>query len=216
MSGGRPVARTAPLLLLPLLAGCHATVAATPRTVAWYAPLAAEAPGECDPVEYYVAARRPLDVRFRVALGEDGRARDLAFVGATGEGASDDQAAFAADVVRHLFRCRRPLAPDASRFVQGYTLHFAPLVEASVEPGCGADLRFPPGALDKALEADVHVGVGLAADGRLTVAWVDGATGAGFAEASVGALRKCRFGSARLGDRPIPFFLRYTTRFVYQ
>lgn len=190
-------------------------VPAAPYTVEWAAPADGIA-GACDAREYTASAERAAEFVFDVVVGDDGRAAHLAVTRSTGD---DAKLAFATDVVRHLFRCRHVLAAGAPRLVTGYRFRFAPVTHLPFvdSTACGRAARYPAAAEEAGRIARVRAGVGLDEEGHVTVVWVDGAGGNGFAEAAVGALaHRCPFGAARVGAERVAFFLIYTFEFAFR
>jgi hypothetical protein len=151
--------------------------------------------------------RRAVDFEFDVTVGSDGRASDVHAIGV-------DVPAAAISVVRRVFRCQHQLWPDTVGKPQHYRFHVAPLASMPAVNTwkCGYEVVYPSGQVRA--DADVQVGVGLDEHGRVDVAWVDGASGSGFAEAAVDAIaHRCKFGPAFLDGRPIPAFFIYTFAF---
>lgn len=182
-------------------------------TVEWLAP-ADQTEGPCDAVEYTAFRLAPSEVALDVTVGANGRASHLRITRAN----DDAERIFAADVVRHLFRCRHKVAADAVGQKERYRLRFAPVLHSPTidASACGRAVVYPDRAMHAGSTALVHVGVGVDIHGQVDVAWVDGATGNGFAEAAVDAIaHRCKFGPATVNGEPIPFFLIYTFNFTF-
>jgi TonB family protein len=159
-------------------------------------------PGECEPIEYTVAGAAH-DAHFRVSILPDGAAKSVELIE---PGDNLRESAFALDVAREVFHCRRPLSADALRVVESYAVHFRPVEPPRSWKLCGQGVRGPD---------SVDLRIALDEDGRVVKAWpVSRSDDQELQSQALAGMQRCRFSPARAGGERVRFVFQalYTYR----
>jgi hypothetical protein len=163
-------------------------------------------PGECEPVEYTLAAPSRHDAVVRVAVSAIGRAGDAVLLATTGSEEDDE---LALEAVREVFHCRNLLAPSAARALD-YRVHFTPVEKPQVDASCliPTDLPYP------SQEAPLDFRVALDERGFVQRVWSHSDFEPWALPIILDSIeRRCRFTPARVDGTAVPFVARYTFRY---
>jgi len=175
-------------------------------------PVASGEPGECEPGEYVLAGAGAWDVDLRLIIDDQGHTLSVSVL--HGHDPRSDE--LAQDVARHVFACTRPLAPQASRVIPSWLVHFRPLDPPHPIDldACRRRLRYPRAARDKALEGSVRLVVATDPTGAVLRAWTHQADTLGLVDAAVENTEKCRFTAAFADGKPVATAFHHDVDFV--